>query len=130
MSKANKEQLKQAIRDTKAKSPSKSTITERLTLVIALIFFIGAIIRNLYYQATSGFNFVNFLLEGIGGGLFSIVVVLGIAQVIHWVVKGKWMPLIILDKIYTTFLKILFLDPSPKKKSSNNIRKTSKKGNK
>ncbi len=66
----------------------------RFTAVVALLVFIASAANGFYFSSQTPFptfNYLEFLSGGLLVGTVAMWAVYGIAQLIHWVAKGKAM---------------------------------------
>lgn len=68
-------------------------IANRITMVVALVAFTIIVVASLWTSSKIQHNLqlMSFLLGGLLTGIVAIAVIYGIAQLIHWLAKGKAM---------------------------------------
>jgi hypothetical protein len=72
----------------------RGQLANRITVVISLLAYsLGLMASSLKYLTSPfpQFSFNRFLLEGVLVGIITMSIIYGIAQAIHWAIKGKWM---------------------------------------
>jgi hypothetical protein len=72
----------------------RGQLANRITVVIALLAYSSTLMASSLRYLTppfQQFSFNRFLLEGVLVGAITMGIIYGIAQAIHWAIKGKWM---------------------------------------
>ena len=67
----------------------RGQLANRITVVVALLAFSSSVLASLIFH--SEFSLKMFLLEGVLVGTITMGIIYGIAQAIHWAIRGKWM---------------------------------------
>ena len=66
----------------------RGVAANRITAVVALLAYSSTVLVALFMHYPE-FNMNLFLLEGVLVGVITMGIIYGIAQVIHWAIKGK-----------------------------------------
>lgn len=68
----------------------RGQLANRITVVIALLAYLLTVLAAIFMPRPE-FSLKLFLLEGVLVGIITMGIIYGIAQAIHWAIKGKWM---------------------------------------
>ncbi len=68
----------------------RGQLANRITVVVALLAYLLTVLAAIFMPRPE-FSLKLFLLEGVLVGAITMGIIYGIAQVIHWAIKGKWM---------------------------------------
>ena len=68
----------------------RGELANRITAIVALFFYSITVLIAIF-MPDHEFSLKQFLLEGILVGGITAFIIYGIAQAIHWAIKGKWM---------------------------------------
>ncbi len=68
----------------------RQVAVNRITAIIVVLAY-SSVVMSALFVPWPKFSLTLFLLQGELVGVISMGIIYGIAQIIHWAVKGKWM---------------------------------------
>jgi len=85
----------------------RGVIANRITAVVALLAYLASVLAAIFMPSRE-FSLKLFLLEGVLVGVITMSIIYGVAEAIHWAIKGKSMAWSELQDLGDKFQKDVF----------------------